>query len=153
VISITRSGHDRFLSCWHSRWKDGRCPCHRWLSDQHPLMAPGRIDNIVFELTQACNQCCRFCYNYWRDGSTPLPPPDPAQARKTLRKLLSQASIGTISFSGGEPMLLRDIHDLALLPASRAVMSMSSLTALCSRRMRWKLHQHRHRRHPDSHSQ
>lgn len=77
-------------------------------------MAPGRIDNIVFELTQACNQCCRFCYNYWRDGSTPLPPPDPAQARKTLRKLLSQASIGTISFSGGEPMLLRDIHDLAL---------------------------------------
>ena len=77
-------------------------------------MAPGRIDNIVFELTQACNQCCRFCYNYWRDGSTPLPPPDPAQARKTLRKLLSQASIGTISFSGGEPMLLRNIHDLAL---------------------------------------
>ena len=77
-------------------------------------MAPGRIDNIVFELTQACNQCCRFCYNYWRDGSTPLPPPDPVKARKTLRKLLSQASIGTISFSGGEPMLLRNIHDLAL---------------------------------------
>ena len=77
-------------------------------------MASERIDNIVFELTQACNQCCRFCYNYWRDGSTPLPPPDPARARKTLRKLLSQASIGTISFSGGEPMLLRNIHDLAL---------------------------------------
>ena len=77
-------------------------------------MAPGRIDNIVFELTQACNQCCRFCYNYWRDGSTPLPPPDPVKTRKTLRKLLSQASIGTISFSGGEPMLLRNIHDLAL---------------------------------------
>ena len=72
------------------------------------------IGNIVFELTQACNQCCRFCYNYWRDGSTPLPPPDPARVRKTLRKLLSQASVGTLSFSGGEPMLLRNVQDLAL---------------------------------------
>ena len=77
-------------------------------------MARPAIGNIVFELTQACNQCCRFCYNYWRDGSTPLPPPDPWQARRTLRKLLSQASIGTISFSGGEPLLLRNVRDLAL---------------------------------------
>ena len=77
-------------------------------------MARTRIDNIVFELTQACNQCCRFCYNYWRDGSTPLSPPEPARARKTLRKLLQQASVGTLSFSGGEPMLLRNVHDLAL---------------------------------------
>ena len=72
------------------------------------------INNIVFELTQACNQCCRFCYNYWRDGSTPLPPPEPARVRRTLRKLLHQASVGTISFSGGEPLLLRNVHDLAL---------------------------------------
>ena len=72
------------------------------------------IDNIVFELTEVCNQCCRFCYNYWRDGSTPLPKPDPRLVRRTLRKLLSQASVGTISFSGGEPMLLKNIHDLAL---------------------------------------
>ena len=73
-----------------------------------------KIDNLVFELTQACNQCCRFCYNYWRDGSTPLPEPDPALARKTLRKLLSQTSVGTLAFSGGEPLLLPNIHDLAL---------------------------------------
>ena len=73
------------------------------------------IGNIVYELTEACNQCCRFCYNYWRDGSTPLPPPAPRLVRKTLRKLLSQASVSTISFSGGEPMLLRNIHDLAML--------------------------------------
>lgn len=72
------------------------------------------IDNVVFELTEACNQCCRFCYNYWRDGSTPLPKPEPRQVRRTLRKLLSQSSVGTISFSGGEPLLLKNIHDLAL---------------------------------------
>ena len=73
-----------------------------------------KIQNLVFELTQACNQCCRFCYNYWRDGSTPLPPPDPSLARRTFRKLLSQASVGTISFSGGEPLLMKNVHDLAL---------------------------------------
>ena len=72
------------------------------------------IGNIVFELTEACNQCCRFCYNYWRDGSSPIPAPAPQQARKTLRRLLSQASVGTISFSGGEPMLMRNVHDLAM---------------------------------------
>lgn len=73
-----------------------------------------KIGNIVFETTEACNQCCRFCYNYWRDGSTPLSAPDPRQTRKTLRRLLSQASVGTVSFSGGEPMLLKNIHDLVL---------------------------------------
>jgi len=72
------------------------------------------IDNVVFELTGACNQCCRFCYNYWRDGSAPIAAPNPSLARKTLRKLLSQASIGNISFSGGEPLLLSNIHDLVL---------------------------------------
>ena len=73
------------------------------------------IDNIIFELTGACNQCCRFCYNYWRDGSTPIAPPNPSLARKTLKKLLSQASVRHLSFSGGEPLLLSNVHDLVLL--------------------------------------
>ena len=73
-----------------------------------------RIDHLVFELTGACNQCCRFCYNHWRDGITPIAPPDPSAARKTLKKLLSQASVGNLSFSGGEPMLLSNVHDLVL---------------------------------------
>ena len=73
-----------------------------------------RIDHLVYELTGACNQCCRFCYNYWRDGSTPIAPPDSSRARKTLKKLLSQASVGNLSFSGGEPLLLPNIHDLVL---------------------------------------
>ena len=78
-------------------------------------MAHFHIDHIVFELTGACNQCCRFCYNHWRDGSTPIAPPDPSRARKTLRKLLLQASVGNLSFSGGEPLLLSNVHDLVLL--------------------------------------
>ena len=71
-----------------------------------------RIENIVYELTGACNQCCRFCYNHWRKEGAAIPAPDPRQARKTLQKLLSQARVGTISFSGGEPLLLPNVHDL-----------------------------------------
>ena len=73
-----------------------------------------RIDHLVYELTGSCNQCCRFCYNYWRDGRTPIAPPDPSAVRKTLKKLLSQASVGSLSFSGGEPLLLSNVHDLVL---------------------------------------
>lgn len=73
------------------------------------------IDNLVFELTETCNQRCRFCYNFWRDSASPLEAPDTRACRKTLRKLFSQADIGTISFSGGEPMCVPGVKDLALL--------------------------------------
>ena len=73
-----------------------------------------RIDHLVYELTGACNQCCRFCYTYWRDGRTPIAPPDPSAARKTLKMLLSQASVGSLSFSGGDPVLSSYFHVLVL---------------------------------------
>lgn len=70
------------------------------------------IGHLVYELTEACNQNCRFCYNHWRpDGCAPA---DSRLARRTLSRLLKQAEIGSISFSGGEPSLLDNIHDLAL---------------------------------------
>lgn len=70
------------------------------------------LGHLVYELTEACNQNCSFCYNHWRpDGSLP---PDDRLARRTLNRLLKQAHIGNISFSGGEPMLMGNIHDLAL---------------------------------------
>ena len=70
----------------------------------------------VFELTDACNQACRFCYNYFKGDAGPcaVAPPDYRFARRTLKRLLRQANIGSISFSGGEPMLMPKIHDLAL---------------------------------------
>ena len=74
------------------------------------------IPFVVFELTDACNQKCKFCYNYWKgDGcTTDAPVPDFRLARRTLRRLLRQASVGSISLSGGEPMLMPRIHDLTL---------------------------------------
>ncbi|MBQ2141636.1 MAG: radical SAM protein, partial [Alistipes sp.] len=70
----------------------------------------------VFELTDACNQACRFCYNHFKGGPEPcsVAAPDFRMARRTLKRLLSEANIGSISFSGGEPMLMPRIHDLIL---------------------------------------
>lgn len=70
------------------------------------------LGHLVYELTEACNQNCRFCYNHWRpEGCQPV---DSRLARRTLGRILKQAGVGSISFSGGEPMLLANIHDLAL---------------------------------------
>lgn len=70
------------------------------------------LGHLVYELTEACNQNCRFCYNHWRPtGSHPA---DARLAKRTLNRLLKQASVADISFSGGEPTLLANVHDLAL---------------------------------------
>lgn len=71
---------------------------------------------VVYELTDACNQACKFCYNYFKGEATPCPvaPPDFKLARRTLKRLLDEANVGNISFSGGEPMLMPRIHDLVL---------------------------------------
>lgn len=74
------------------------------------------IGFVVFELTDACNQACRFCYNHFKGGESGCTPAvtDFAAARKTLRKLLHKANIRSVSLSGGEPMLMPRIHDLVL---------------------------------------
>jgi radical SAM protein with 4Fe4S-binding SPASM domain len=74
------------------------------------------IPFVVFELTDACNQECKFCYNYWKGAGCAMdvPGPDFRLARRTLRRLLRQANICSISLSGGEPMLMPRIHELTL---------------------------------------
>ena len=74
------------------------------------------IGIVIFELTDACNQACRFCYNHFKGVETKceVEAPDFRQARRTLKRLQREANIASISLSGGEPMLLPRIHDLTL---------------------------------------
>ena len=74
------------------------------------------IGFVVFELTDACNQSCRFCYNHFKGVETKcvVEAPDFRQARQTLRRLQREARVANLSFSGGEPMLMPRIHDLIL---------------------------------------
>ena len=43
-----------------------------------------------------------------------VPVPDFRLARRTLRRVLRQATVGSVSLSGGEPMLMPRIHELTL---------------------------------------
>lgn len=75
-----------------------------------------KLNLLVFELTDACNQQCKFCYNHWK-GLDELPQSvisDYAKSKNVLKKVFSQAEVSSISFSGGEPMLFPRIHDLIL---------------------------------------
>ena len=85
------------------------------------------IGIVVFELTDACNQACKFCYNHFKgEGVCSVGAPNFRLARRTLKRLLREARIGSLSLSGGEPMLLPRIHDLVL----RARMSGSRVNIL-----------------------
>ncbi|MBO5901052.1 MAG: radical SAM protein [Alistipes sp.] len=85
------------------------------------------IGIVVFELTDACNQACKFCYNHLKgEGTCLVEAPNFRLARRTLKRLLSEARIGSLSLSGGEPMLLPRIHDLVL----RARMAGSNVNIL-----------------------
>lgn len=82
-----------------------------------------KLGILIFEVTDACNQNCRFCYNYWKApgggnaGETPVVPEPPSykRARRTLRRLFRQATVESLSFSGGEPMLMPRLADLLLM--------------------------------------
>lgn len=74
-----------------------------------------KLGLVVFELTDACNQSCKFCYNYWKtEANHFIPPADFEHANNVLKQLLRQAHIDTILFSGGEPMMVPNITDLVM---------------------------------------
>ena len=77
-----------------------------------------KLNRVVFELTHACNQRCKFCYNHWKVTDAPhntfLKKFDSSKTKKVLQKIYAQASVESISFSGGEPMLFPRIHDMVM---------------------------------------
>ena len=74
-----------------------------------------RLPRIAFEVTRSCNLDCRYCYNPWkRQESTRKGDWTFADARRTLLRLRSQADVGSITFTGGEPLLAERFLELAL---------------------------------------
>lgn len=65
---------------------------------------------IWLELETRCNLRCQFCYNYWR-GAPQDEPSQIATARllPALDTLLDAADCSSITISGGEPLLRRDL--------------------------------------------
>jgi MoaA/NifB/PqqE/SkfB family radical SAM enzyme len=80
--------------------------CFRGSSDRRP--------RVLWELNTACNLACSFCHA--------KPNADPGIALADIRaglRLLSGWGVGDVIFSGGEPLLRRDI--LEILDAARGL--------------------------------
>jgi radical SAM protein with 4Fe4S-binding SPASM domain len=72
------------------------------------------LNVLIFELTDDCNQYCKFCYNHWKESETQILKEKSSfrQAKKVLKTVFKQANVNSISFSGGEPLLMQKIADL-----------------------------------------
>ncbi len=75
------------------------------------LKSPLRVN---FELTEACNNACVHCYNFWRYQETGVRAAHDDRSRgyqhfeRMLDVLIAQ-EVRTITFTGGEPFLRKDV--------------------------------------------
>jgi MoaA/NifB/PqqE/SkfB family radical SAM enzyme len=68
---------------------------------------------LWLELETRCNLACKFCYNFWKDGSAPAPQlKSTLETAEALRALLEQLDVTQVAFSGGEPLLRPDLLEL-----------------------------------------
>jgi len=74
------------------------------------------LQYVVFETTQRCNLNCIYCYNHWKGNfkDQKQSSENYKQIKNTLGKLFKSAKINHITFSGGEPLLVERLKELAL---------------------------------------
>lgn len=69
--------------------------------------------HIMFEVTQRCNNDCVYCYNVWKDDpGYPRGELSFAEIKKLFDKLTDEAGLNSLTLTGGEPLLHRDIEDI-----------------------------------------
>jgi len=64
-----------------------------------------KIRYLTFECAARCNMNCKFCFSYWRDQPFEL---STGEAKKSLQ-FLKEKGLEAINFTGGEPLLRKDI--------------------------------------------
>lgn len=71
-----------------------------------------RLQSLIFEVTQACNHACLYCYNVWQGPQT-VPYPrgqlDTAGTLDLLAKALDETVCSHVTLTGGEPLLRPDL--------------------------------------------
>jgi radical SAM protein with 4Fe4S-binding SPASM domain len=63
-------------------------------------------------LTYRCQNRCTFCYASAPDRGPDVPEMDTAQVKVILDRIMDEAHCPTVSFTGGEPTLRRDLPEL-----------------------------------------
>jgi MoaA/NifB/PqqE/SkfB family radical SAM enzyme len=61
------------------------------------------------ELTEACNQICRHCYNYWRQERKPPSGELATEQFLNIARQIHSAKVGGVTLTGGEPMLRKEV--------------------------------------------
>jgi radical SAM protein with 4Fe4S-binding SPASM domain len=70
-------------------------------------------DSIIFEITQRCNHECVFCYNAWKDPvDYPKGELDTEKTKKLIGMIVEQSRCRLVTFTGGEPLLRKDLPEL-----------------------------------------
>ena len=88
---------------------ESKTPLYRTLS------AP--ID-VQVELTTACDNICRHCYNFWRADNTTQSTLSPQQLSHIIAEL-GRSKVFSATFTGGEPLLFDDRTIKAVEQASQ----------------------------------
>ncbi len=68
-----------------------------------------------FSITWRCNLDCRFCYRTWKES----PELSTSQAKKIIWSIKYRAKLPFISFTGGEPLMRKDL--LKLIKYARSI--------------------------------
>ncbi|MFA5393662.1 MAG: radical SAM protein [Candidatus Ratteibacteria bacterium] len=69
---------------------------------------------FIYEVTSRCNNNCRYCYNVWKEKSGyPRKELTLSEIRELFDRVLKEVSPDSVTFAGGEPLLHRDIVEIA----------------------------------------
>ncbi|TET34383.1 MAG: radical SAM protein [Planctomycetota bacterium] len=83
------------------------------MTDPETMTDSRNHGTMIFEVTQKCNHDCLHCYNVWKN-----PAPYPTGELGTdetlamLSKLLDETGATSVTLTGGEPLLRKDIFDI-----------------------------------------
>ncbi len=101
---------------WMLQGKPGRGPAvRRTPFGTHEIKFPV-LSEIA--LTYRCNNRCTFCYASAPDRGHNVPEMTTEQVTRVITKIVEQAKVPTISFTGGEPTLRRDLAELVAFAKS-----------------------------------
>lgn len=75
-----------------------------------------RVESVVLEVTQSCNNNCAHCYNYWRKSDRQRSVQGELSGSEycdLVRKILLEVPLKQVALSGGEPLLRADLPEIA----------------------------------------
>lgn len=84
------------------------------------LLAPSFLPaSAVLEMTYECNHKCLFCSCPWESQSGfEKRKPLSKEEWETILKTITELGVSSVSFTGGEPLLNKDIKDIMIFAAS-----------------------------------